>query len=321
MGVYLRRRLLTTIPVLLGVSLVVFLMLHFLPGDPVLMMLTEHRGGGAPTISGSITQEMYDNMRHQLGLDRPLPVQFASFLSGVLRGDLGTSFRGGEPVRELIVRNLPYTIQLAVASFGVAMVAGFVLGIIAGVKRGSWIDSLTMTIAAAGVSMPSFWLGIMLLLIFSVHLNLVPAVARAADWRSLILPAIALGFSASAIIARLVRSSLVEAMQQDYVQTARAKGLREQAVVVRHALKNALIPVVTVGGLQFGNLLGGTVVIETVFARPGIGHITVNGILERDFPVVQGVVLVSALTYVLANFLVDLTYTWIDPRIRFGGGT
>jgi peptide/nickel transport system permease protein len=313
--------LLTTIPVLLGVSLVVFLMLHLLPGDPVLMMLTEHRGGGAPTISGSITQEMYDNMRHQLGLDRPLPVQFASFLGGVLRGDLGTSFRGGEPVRELIVRNLPYTIQLAVASFGVAMAAGFVLGVIAGVKRGTWVDSLTMTIAAAGVSMPSFWLGIMLLLVFSVHLNLVPAVARAADWRSLILPAIALGFSASAIIARLVRSSLVEAMQQDYVQTARAKGLREGSVVVRHALKNALIPVVTVGGLQFGNLLGGTVVIETVFARPGIGHITVNGILERDFPVVQGVVLVSALTYVLANFLVDLTYTWIDPRIRFGGGT
>jgi ABC-type dipeptide/oligopeptide/nickel transport system permease component len=321
MGAYIRRRVLTTIPVLLGVSLVVFLMLHLLPGDPVLMMLTEHRGGGAPTISGSITQEMYDNMRHQLGLDRPLPVQFASFLGGVLRGDLGTSFRGGEPVRELIVRNLPYTIQLAVASFGVAMAAGFVLGVIAGVKRGTWVDSLTMTIAAAGVSMPSFWLGIMLLLIFSVHLNLVPAVARAADWRSLILPAIALGFSASAIIARLVRSSLVEAMQQDYVQTARAKGLREGSVVVRHALKNALIPVVTVGGLQFGNLLGGTVVIETVFARPGIGHITVNGILERDFPVVQGVVLVSALTYVLANFLVDLTYTWIDPRIRFGGGT
>jgi peptide/nickel transport system permease protein len=320
MGAYIRRRLLTTIPVLLGVSLVVFLMLHLLPGDPVLMMLTEHRGGGAPTVSGSITQEMYDNMRHQLGLDRPLPVQFAAFLGGVLRGDLGTSFRGGEPVGELIARNLPYTVQLAAASFGVAMAVGFSLGVIAAVRRGTWIDSLTMAIAAAGVSMPSFWLGIMLLLIFSVHLNLVPAVARAADWRSLILPAIALGFGASAIIARLVRSSLVEAMQQDYVQTARAKGLQERAVVVRHALKNALIPVVTVGGLLFGNLLGGAVVIETVFARPGIGHITVNGILERDFPVVQGVVLVSALTYVLANFLVDVTYTWIDPRIRFGGG-
>lgn len=308
------------IPVVLGVSLVVFLMLHFLPGDPVLLMLTEHRGGGAPTISGSITQEMYDNMRHQLGLDRPLPVQFASFLAGILRGDLGTSFRGGEPVLELIVRNLPYTIQLAVASLGVAMVLGFVLGVIAGVKRGTWIDGLTMTVAVAGVSMPSFWLGIMLLVIFSVHLNLVPAVARAADLRSLILPAIALGFATSAFIARLVRSSLVETLKQDYVQTARAKGLQERSIVVRHALKNALIPVVTVVGLQFGNLLGGTVVIETVFGRPGIGHIVVNAILERDFPVVQGVVLVSALTYVLANFIVDLTYTWIDPRIRFGGG-
>ena len=320
MGAYVRRRLLTMIPVVLGVSLVVFLMLHLLPGDPVLMMLTEHRGGGAPTVTGNITQEMYDNMRHQLGLDRPLPVQFGSFLAGVLRGDLGTSFRGGEPVLELIVRNLPYTIQLAVASLGVAIVAGFALGVIAGVKRGSWIDSLTMTIAAAGVSMPSFWLGIMLLVVFSVHLNLVPAVARASDLRSLILPAVALGFAASAFIARLVRSSLVETLQQDYVQTARAKGLRERSVVTRHALKNALIPVVTVVGLQFGNLLGGTVVIETVFGRPGIGHIVVNGILERDFPVVQGVVLVSALTYVMANFLVDLTYTWIDPRIRFGGG-
>jgi peptide/nickel transport system permease protein len=308
------------IPVVLGVSLVVFLMLHFLPGDPVLLMLTEHRGGGAPTISGSITQEMYENMRHQLGLDRPLPVQFASFLAGILRGDLGTSFRGGEPVLELIVRNLPYTIQLAVASLGVAMVLGFVLGVIAGVKRGTWIDGLTMTVAVAGVSMPSFWLGIMLLVIFSVHLNLVPAVARAADLRSLILPAIALGFATSAFIARLVRSSLVETLKQDYVQTARAKGLQERSIVVRHALKNALIPVVTVVGLQFGNLLGGTVVIETVFGRPGIGHIVVNAILERDFPVVQGVVLVSALTYVLANFIVDLTYTWIDPRIRFSGG-
>jgi ABC-type dipeptide/oligopeptide/nickel transport system permease component len=320
MGAYVRRRLLTMIPVVLGVSLIVFLMLHLLPGDPVLMMLTEHRGGGAPTVTGNITQEMYDNMRHQLGLDRPLPVQFGTFLAGILRGDLGTSFRGGEPVLELIARNLPYTIQLAAASLGVAIMLGFALGVIAGVKRGTWIDSLTMTIAAAGVSMPSFWLGIMLLVIFSVHLNLVPAVARAADPRSLILPAVALGFAASAFIARLVRSSLVETLQQDYVQTARAKGLREQSVVIRHALKNALIPVVTVVGLQFGNLLGGTVVIETVFGRPGIGHIVVNGILERDFPVVQGVVLVSALTYVLANFMVDLTYTWIDPRIRFGGG-
>ncbi len=320
MGAYIRRRVLTTIPVVLGVSLVVFLMLHLLPGDPVMMMLTEHRGGGAPTVTGNITDEMYQNMRHQLGLDRPLPVQFATFLGGVVRGDLGTSFRGGESVTELIQRNLPYTVQLAAASLGVAMILGFVLGVFAGVKRGTWIDSVTMTIAAAGVSMPSVWLGILLLLVFAVQLNWVPAVARAGDVQSLILPAIALGFGASAIIARLVRSTLVEALHQDYVRTARAKGIQERVVVIRHALKNALIPVITVVGLQFGNLLGGTVVIETVFGRPGIGHITVNSILERDFPVVQGVVLVSALTYVLANFLVDLAYTVVDPRIRFGGG-
>ena len=315
---YMRRRLVTTIPVILGVSLVVFLMLHFLPGDPVLMMLTEHRGGGAPTVSGSITDEMYDNMRHELGLDRPLPVQFLSFLGGVLRGDLGTSFRGGEPVLDIIVRNLPHTIQLAVASLGVALATGFVLGILAAVKRGGWIDAATMTIAAAGVSIPSFWLGIMLLLVFALHLNWVPAVGRTGDWQLMILPSIALGFGAAATIARLVRSSLVESLQQDYVRTARAKGLRDRAVVVRHAMRNALIPVVTVIGLQFGNLLGGTVVIETVFGRPGIGRVAVQSILERDFPVIQGIVLVSALTYVLANFAVDLLYTWIDPRIRFG---
>jgi ABC-type dipeptide/oligopeptide/nickel transport system permease component len=321
MTAYIRRRLVTSIPVVLGVSLIVFLMLHFLPGDPVLLMLTEHRGGAAPTVSGNITQEMYDNMRHQLGLDRPLPIQFLSFLGGVVRGDLGTSFRGGEPVLELIRRNLPYTIQLALVSLGVAMTVGFVLGVIAAVRHGTWLDGLTMTIAAAGVSMPSFWLGIMLLLLFAVHLNLLPAVGNSADLQSMILPAIALGFGASAFIARLVRSSLLETLQQDYVRTARAKGLREQIVVAHHALKNALIPVVTVVGLQFGQLLGGTVVIETVFGRPGIGQIVVKGILERDFPVVQGVVLVSALTYVVANLLVDLLYTRIDPRIRVGAGT
>jgi ABC-type dipeptide/oligopeptide/nickel transport system permease component len=303
------------------VSLAVFLMLHFLPGDPVMMMLTEHRGGAAPTVSGNITQEMYDNMRHQLGLDRPLPVQFGTFLWGVMRGDLGTSFRSDQPVFDIIVRNLPHTIRLAVTSLGIAMLLGFLLGVIAAVKHGSWIDSLTMTIAVVGVSMPSFWLGIMLLLVFAVQLNLLPAVGLASDWKSMILPAVALGFGASAIIARLVRSSLVETLQQDYVRTARAKGLRDRAVILRHALKNALIPVVTVVGLQFGSLLGGTIVIETVFARPGIGRIAVQGILERDFPVVQGVVLVSALTYVFANFLVDISYTWIDPRIRVGERT
>jgi peptide/nickel transport system permease protein len=314
---YIQRRLIMTLPVLLGVSLLVFLMLHLLPGDPVLMMLTQHQGGAAPTASGTITDEMYENMYRQLGLDQPLPVQFGKFLWGVVRADLGMSFRGGKPVRSIIADNLPFTIQLAVASLGVAMVIGMVLGTVAAMKKGTWIDGFTMVIAVIGVSMPSFWLGIMLLLVFALHLNLLPAVGLATGWQSLILPSVALGFSASAIIARLVRSSLVEVLNGDYIRTARAKGLRESRVILRHALKNALIPVITVTGLLFGNLLGGTIVVETVFARPGIGRVAVQAILERDFPVVQGVVLVSAAAYVLVNFLVDISYAFVDPRIRY----
>jgi peptide/nickel transport system permease protein len=313
MSSYLRRRLVTTIPVVLGVSFMVFMMLHLLPGDPVLMMLTEHRGGTAPTSAETITQETYDNMRRQLGLDDPLPVQFGRFLWGVVRGDLGRSFRSQDPVLDMIRRNLPHTIRLAVASLGVAVVLGVVLGTLSALRRGTWLDGLTMSMAVLGVSMPNFWLGIMLILIFSLHLGLIPAVG--AGGVGIILPAFALGSGAAGIMARLVRSSLIDVLNQDYIRTARAKGLRASRVVIRHALKNALIPVVTVAGLQFGNLLGGTVVIETVFARPGIGHIAVNGVLGRDFPVVQGVVLFAALTYVFANLCVDLVYAWLDPRI------
>jgi ABC-type dipeptide/oligopeptide/nickel transport system permease component len=314
---YLRRRALTTIPVLVGVSLVVFLMLHFLPGDPVMMMLTEHRGAAAPTHSSSVTDDAYQEMKRQLGLDQPLPIQFGRFLWGVIGGDLGKSFRSGEPVSSLIVRNLPHTIQLAMTSLGVAVVIGLFLGVVAGINRGTWIDGLTMTLAVTGVSMPSFWLGILLLIVLSLHLGLLPAVGMATGWQSLIMPSIALGFSAAAIIARLVRSSLVDVLNRDFVRTARAKGLAERMVIVRHVLKNALIPVVTILGLQFGNLLGGTVVIETVFARPGVGQVAVKAIMEKDFPVVQGVVLFTAVAYVVANFLVDVSYAWLDPRIRF----
>jgi ABC-type dipeptide/oligopeptide/nickel transport system permease component len=316
MLVYLRRRAITAFPVLIGVSLAVFLMLHFLPGDPVTMMLTEHRGGAAATVTGNITQEMYDNMRYQLGLDQPLPVQFARFLWGVVRGDLGKSFRSGEQVRDIIINNLPHTIQLTLTSLGVALAIGLILGTVAAMNRGTWIDGLAMTMAVTGVSMPSFWLGIMLLLVFALYLGILPAVGLASGWQSLILPSVALGFSAAAILARLVRSSLVEVLNRDYIRTARSKGLIERAVILRHAMKNALIPVVTVLGLQFGNLLGGTVVVETVFARPGIGQVIVRAILEKDFPIVQGVVLFSAVAYVMANLLVDISYAWLDPRVR-----
>src|SRR5688572_16696 len=232
MWAYIQRRLITMVPVLLGVSLVVFLMLHFLPGDPVMMMLTEHRGASAPTVAGSIGEDQYESMRQQLGLDKPLPVQFAIFLGGVLQGNLGKSFRNGEQVRDLIVRNLPFTIQLAVVSLGVAVLIGFVLGVTAAINRGTWLDMTAMTLAVIGVSMPSFWLGIMLLLIFALHLGILRAVGMATGWQGLILPSIALGFSAAAIIARLVRSSLVDVLVREYVRPARAKGIQERAVIL-----------------------------------------------------------------------------------------
>ena len=244
------------IPIFIGVTLAVFLMLHALPGDPVLMMLTEHSGGAAPTVTGTISQEMYDNMREQLGLDKPLYIQYSKFLYDILRGDWGNSFRTQLPVSDMLLKNLPYTIKLALSSLGVAVVLGVILGVLAAIMRHTWVDSLTMTVAVSGVSMPNFWLGIMLLFIFSLSLRWIPAVPPADEWISLILPSIALGFSAAAIIARLVRSSLLEVLHQEYIRTARAKGLSEFFVIMKHALKNSLIPVVTVVGLQFGNLLG-----------------------------------------------------------------
>lgn len=315
---YLRRRLYTLVPVLLGVSFAVFMMLHFLPGDPVMMMLTEHRGAAAPTVVSGITEEMYENMRRELGLDRPLAVQFAIFVTGVVQGDLGRSFRSGRPVVSILGDNLRYTVQLAFASLGVAIFVGLLLGTVAAMNRNRWLDGTSMTFALLGVSMPNFWLGIVLLLIFALHLNWLPAIARADDWRSLVLPAITLGTSAAAIIARLVRSSMIEVYQQDFVRTARAKGVGEGAVVLRHVLRNSLIPVVTIAGLQFGNLLGGSVVVEVVFGRPGVGQVLIAAIFERDFPIVQGAVLLIAVAYVFVNFLVDLVYAWLDPRLSYG---
>ena len=314
---YLKRRIVTLVPVLLGVSFAVFMMLHFLPGDPVMMMLTEHRGGAAPTVVAGITEDMYANMRRELGLDRPLWVQFSRFVVGAVQGDLGRSFRTDRPVSRLLRESLPHTIWLATASLGVALAMGMILGIMAAVRRDSWVDGASMTFSLIGVSMPNFWLGIMLLLIFALHLNWLPALSQAGDWRSLVLPAVTLGFSAAAIIARLVRSSMIEALNQDFIRTARAKGVSGARVVFKHALRNGLIPVLTIAGLQFGNLLGGSVVVEVVFGRPGVGQVLIEGIFARDFPVVQGIVLFVAIVYVVMNFLVDMLYAWLDPRLSY----
>ena len=312
---YIAGRLLVTIPVLLGVSLGVFSMLHFLPGDPALLMMSE-TGSGAKMADAS--GETYERIRRELGLDQPLHIQFGRFLWKAAQGDLGRSFRSNQQVTSLIADAFPHTVKLALAGLGLAIPFGILLGTIAAMRHNSLLDNVSMVTALFAISMPSFWFGIMLLLIFALHLDVLPATGFGSP-EAIILPAVALGLSSAAIIARLVRSSLLEVLSLDFITTARAKGLTERMVVLKHGLKNALIPVVTVVGLQFGALLSGAVVIETVFARPGLGLMLVNGINGKDFPVVQGGILVAATAYVFANLLVDVSYAWLDPRIKYGG--
>ena len=303
---YLTKRLLAAVPVLLGISVAVFLMMHLVPGDPAKMMLGEL----------AVQKEAVDNLRRQLGLDDPIPVQYWRFLGGALRGDLGRSILENQPVARMIWQVLPSTIELTLAGLGIAVVLGFILGVTAAVRQNSWVDNASMVVALWGVSMPSFWMGLLLIFLFSLKLGWLPATGQG-GFERLLMPAFTLGYVASAVIARLVRSSMLEVLRQDYVRTARAKGLANRLVIYRHALKNALIPVVTVLGLQFGALLGGAVIIETVFSRPGIGRLAVTSILSKDFQVTQGTVLMSAVFYTLVNIAVDFSYAILDPRIRY----
>ncbi|MDR7544775.1 MAG: ABC transporter permease [Armatimonadota bacterium] len=306
MLMYVVRRLLHLVPVLLGISFLVFLLVHLVPGDPVRVMLQDV---GSP--------EQVERVRHQLGLDRPLAVQYASFLARAVRGDFGRSIHTRRPVAAEIRFRIPYTVRMAVAAMLVAVVIGIVLGSIAAMHHQSALDYGTMVVALAGVSLPSFWFGLVLILVFSLHLRWLPPTG-ADSLLHLVLPAITLGSGAAAIIARLTRSSMLEVLRQDYIRTARAKGVTDRRMVYRHALKNALIPVVSIVGLQFASLLGGAVIVETVFGWPGIGRLAVDAIFNRDIPVIQAVVLVAAAIFVLVNLLVDLLYGWLDPRIRYG---
>jgi peptide/nickel transport system permease protein len=303
--IFVARRILAAVPVLFGVTLAVFSMLFLVPGDPVKMMLAEF----------VTTPAQIEEMRAQLHLDEPLFQQYARFVGNTLSGDLGTSIRSRRPVATEIRENIGSTGQLALASMAVAVALGIPLGLIAALGRNSWLDVGAMGIALLGVAMPSFWLGLLLIFAFSLHLGWFPATGGG-SLLHLVLPSVTLGTIAAAIIARLTRSSMLEVLGQDYVRTARAKGLAWWGVVVRHALKNALIPIVTIFGLQFGNLLAGAVIVETVFSRPGLGRLIVGGILAKDFPLVQGAVLFVATTYVLINVLVDVAYAFVDPRIR-----
>jgi peptide/nickel transport system permease protein len=307
LGAYIRGRLLRAIPVIFGVMTLVFLMIHLLPGDPAEEIAS--RGPG-------LTPEAIQAIRERLGLDDPLYVQYLRFVTNTAQGDLGRSIFSGQEVSEMIRSQVGSTIQLTVAGIFIAFMIGVPLGILAAVRHNTWLDSVSMTVALLGVSMPSFWLGLLMIYLFSVKLNWVPVVGGTGI-QGLILPALTLGFGAAAIIARLVRSSMLEVLRQEYRVTARSKGLSRRIVILRHGLKNALIPVVTIIGLQFGALLGGAVVIETVFARQGIGRLAVTAVLNKDFPVVQGCVLFAALVYVTVNLTVDILYSVLDPRIRY----
>jgi len=304
MGRFILRRLLQTAVTALFVTMIVFALAR-LTGDPTVMLL--------PT---EATQADRDFLKNQLGLDKSVPEQYFTFISKALSGDFGTSFRYRVPVRDLIATRLPATIELAVLSMVLATVIALPLGIVSALRRGSMIDRLARWFATLGLATPTFWLGLMLILLFAVTLNWLPAAGRE-HWSSRILPVIALGWFSAAAIARLTRSSMLDAMQSDFVRFERLSGLPEFVIVLKHALKNAAIPIVTYMALQFGVLLSGAVVTERVFAWPGIGSLVVDAILERDFPVVQAAVLVTAILFLLINLATDLFYSWLDPRIRY----
>jgi len=314
---YLVRRLLLTLPVLFFVSVIVFSLINLIPGDPARIMLGEEA-----------SKDALSALRKEMGLDRPLYVRYLLWLSHVARGDFGRSVRDGRPVLDTLLLKLPVTIELAATSLLVAWVIAIPAGVVAAWKQRTALDYAATTVALAGISIPNFWLGIMMIYLFAVHLRLLPPSGYIEPWidltRSLklmVMPSIVLGAALAALVMRLLRSSMLEVLGTDYIRTARAKGLDDVVVLIRHAMKNAMIPVVTVMGLQLSGLLGGAVITETIFAVPGLGRLTVDSILTRDYPMVQGVVLFAALAVVATNLIVDLTYAVLDPRIRLGART
>lgn len=302
---YIIRRLLISIPVLLGVTVLVFSIVHLIPGDPVRLMLGE-----------MTTEEAYVRTQEQLGLDRPLYVQYFSFLGRICRFDFGRSMILKEDVATLLAAKAPNTLSLTGTGLIFSYAIGIVFGVLAAVRRNTLIDYSSMGLAIIGVSVPQFWLGFLLIMLFAVKLQWFP-IAGYGSLAHLVLPALTLGLGAAADVARMTRSSLLEVVGQDYVQTARAKGLRERTVILKHGLRNALIPIITLLGLKIGWLFGGAVVIEIVFLRPGLGRMLIDAIYMRDFPVVQGVTLILAATVILGNMLADVLYAVVNPRVQY----
>ena len=302
---FVLRRLALTVPVLIGVSTLVFLLIHLIPGDPVQAMLGD-----------SASPQDINTLRERLGLNRPLYVQYASFMTGIVRGDLGTSIRTNQTVTSAIAERMPATAELAAASMTVAILIAIPLGILAAARAGTTVDHVATTVALLGISMPTFWLGPLLAIVFSVSLGWLPVSGRGTP-AHLVLPAITLGAPLAAALARMTRASLIEELGELYVLAARARGVSRVRAVLKHAFRNSLIPIVTVLGLQFGAVLTGAVITETIFAWPGIGRLLIQSISARDYPAVQGCILLIAVTYVSVNLLVDLAYGFLDPRIRY----
>ncbi|MCZ6623849.1 MAG: ABC transporter permease [Deltaproteobacteria bacterium] len=303
---YLLNRLLLFLPTVVGVLTLVFFLIHLIPGDPIEVMLGE-------TASGADKEAL----RQELGLDQPLWTQYVRFLSGLVSGDLGRSLYEQGRVTDLILTRLPATLELTLAAMGVALLIAFPLGIIAAVKRHSWIDRSSLIFSLLGLSIPNFWLGPLLMIAFSIELGWLPVSGRG-GLSHLILPSLTLGMAMAAILTRMIRSSLLEVIHEDYIQAARAKGLSEWRVWLKHALRNSLLSVITIVGLQFGALLAGSIITETIFTWPGIGRLTIQAIQTRDYPLVQGCILVIAISYLLVNLLTDILYHLVDPRISYG---
>lgn len=309
MADFLIKRLIYLIPVLLGVSVLTFSLSQIAPGDPAEILLRQ--SGVEPTV------EAITALREELGLNKPVLMQYFSWLGQVLQGDLGTSYRTGQPVTEEILDRLPATIELALAGLLVMVLLAFPLGILAALFKNTGLDHLSRLFAFVGASMPSYWLGLLLILFFAVKNPLFPVMGRG-TWLHLVLPAVTLGLGMAATYTRLLRASMLEVLGQEFIVAARARGLKERVVILANALKNALLPVVTIFGISFGHLLGGTVIVETIFAWPGVGKFVVDSIFNRDYPVIQGYVLWMSVIFVMANLLVDLSYRYLDPRIRLG---
>jgi peptide/nickel transport system permease protein len=312
-GRYVTRRVIQSVVVMFGISILVFLIVHLVPGDPIRVAL-----------GTQFDQDTYDVLRERAGFDQPLFVQYFTWLASAVQGDLGVSFRSGAPVTDLILGRLPATLTLAFASLVVALLIALPLGIISAVRSGSKLDHAATVFSQFGISIPDFWMGIMFILLFSLTLGWLPPSGYTpltedpVDWFSrLLMPAVTVGVVSGSVLTRFVRSSMLEALSQDYTRTARSKGLAERVVVNRHVLKNALIPVVTVAGLQLASLLGGVIIVEVVFSWPGLGQLALIAVQRRDYPVLQGAVLVMAITFLLINLVVDLLYAWLDPRIKY----